>query len=131
MFQIKNIQRPDIKYAVQEEREDRFIGESRLNDPGLMSGMQFHAEYLKTHWQRVEAWQDVTRELQFSDSGQTLAHGTFGFIVNSNRYRFVKVECYTIPEAVLNKVPHDTGFNLGFNLGNYRTTLLRVERKAD
>jgi len=59
MFKIAN-KEDRVSVMCVEEREDRFIGESRLNDPGLMSGMRMHAEYLKTHWERAEEWQDVT-----------------------------------------------------------------------
>jgi len=135
MFKIvlKGVQERSV--VVYEERVDRFIGKHQGQSLPHYPGVEVHEEFLKTHWERAEEWQDVTGELKMevkNREGQYLQDLKYeelniGSVIGD--YRFVKVVAYVIPKdgVDLKWMPLEC-WN---RLQDYRTTLLRVERKAE
>lgn len=111
------------------ESELVFLGDIRENECARLSGIQVRNEYLKTHWERAQEWQDVTGELEVKNNSKYLRNLGEESIANITlkNHRFVKVETYVIPDegwGCLGPVTQS-------NWRKYRTTLLRVERKVD
>ena len=120
---------------VSTETEEVFIGELRTDCSHAFSGMQVRNEYLKTHWERVQEWQDVTGELEVSNDGQQLRQPFMSTLkiatvyVTDKNYRFVKVDGYMISKEIAKSI-----WSLGYlseQIQQCDTTLLRVERKDE
>jgi len=127
MFKIRAMNSQTV-VVCSEEREDRFCAQE--TNP-YSEGHVARSEYLKTHWERVPEWEDVTGKLELSahaknlgPSGQT--HNCPVAVIRYEGYRFVKVEAYVIPGQVAESIhKHYT------ELLSFRTSLLRIERKTE
>lgn len=119
------------------ETEERFLSENLQSNSPHLPGTRLRNEFMKTHWQRAEEWQDITGRLEVERlDGQYLGDLKYcGLNIASviGDYRFVKVEAYVIPDGMLESTVLKI-VNLNWlipQMNRWRTTLLRVERKED
>ncbi len=135
MFKIKH-KEANVWIACTEERIDRFIAiDAHSSLPSRYTGMEVREEFLKTHWQRAEEWQDVTGGLEVSNDGQLLRQPSVSTLktatayVTDKNYRFVKMQGYLINRELLDSL--GLASCLIRQVKQTKATLLRVERKTE
>ena len=134
MFKIVLKEKPEIWAMVESEGALGFVVriEHVPNWPGAIT----EHRYSRNHWEPAPiepVWQDVTKELKVEHIDgqylQDMKHGELNIASVIGGYHFVKVEAYVKPIGGF--VTYGSMRDFMEYLELQRTTLLRVERKAE